>query len=94
MEKKKLASLLAVIGIMFITVGVSYANYSSKWTGRTENTIKSGSVKFHYQEGNRSINLTNSIPLSDANGKTQLEYFDFTITSSTSNEMVVQERKG
>lgn len=87
MEKKKLASLLAVIGIMFITMGVSYANYSSKWTGTTENTIKSGSVKFHYQEGNRSINLTNSIPLSDENGKTQLQYFDFTITSQTSNEM-------
>ena len=52
---KTVALILTVIGTLLITIGTTYSLFSYSKNGKTENTIESGSIRFHYQEGNRSI---------------------------------------
>ena len=84
-NKKMLVSVLGVVGLLFIISGVAYAWFSYAKEGVKENTIKSGSITFHYQEGNRNISLDDAMPMTDAQGKVLPNYFEFDITSSTSD---------
>ena len=91
MEKKRktLISILLVLSIVLITVGTTYAWFSYSKTGNEENTISSGTIKFHYAEGNRNIELVDALPMTDAEGMSQANVFDFTITSETSSTIEV-----
>ena len=98
-SKKTQVTSLAILGILFITAGISYAFFTYSREGLEENTIESGAITFHYQEDSRSISLTNAMPISDEAGIAQENYFDFTITSKTSNTIkipyyVTVKRKG
>lgn len=79
--------ILSIIGIIFIA---TYGLYSNFQKGNTTNLIETGIIAFSYNEGeslSNGISLKNSFPVSDEIGKIQNgehQYFDFTITSSTS----------
>ena len=86
-DKKKILMVLGVVSIVLITIGIGYAFFSYSKNGTTENTISSDSITFLYdevdQQGN-GITLTNALPISDTEGKGQIQDFDFRIVSDTS----------
>lgn len=85
MKRKILLLTLIVLAVVFITAGITYAFYSYSKVGTTQNTISSGTITFHYTEGNRNIALDDALPMSDEEGKIQAKYFDFSIESTTSS---------
>ena len=87
MNKKVLVSVLGILGIIVATFGVTYAFFSYSKTGTTPSTIRSGAIEFKYKEGNRKIELTEVMPMTDAQGKKQSNYFDFEISAKTSRTL-------
>lgn len=88
-NKKRLIALVAVLGIVLITAGVTYAWFSYSRSGTKENSISTGSITFHYTEGNRSITLDDAMPMTDAQGMVQNTYFDFTVESKKSSTVEI-----
>lgn len=84
-RKKVLIAVLGMLGIILTTAGVTVAWFTYSRTGVKENTITSGSITFHYQEGTQGLSLQDAMPMTDTYGKAQDKYFDFTITSKTNN---------
>ena len=78
---------LSIIGMLLIVVGVSYSFFSYAIFGTTESSIASDeSIRFVYEEGtdvNNGISLQDAMPKPDSEGKTQDNYFDFSVTGST-----------
>lgn len=89
MKKKVLVSVLGILGIVATTIGIIYAFFSYSKTGTTLNTIRTGSIEFKYTEGSRVIELTEAMPMSDLQEKNQTNYFEFTITSKSTNTIEV-----
>ena len=86
-KKKVLIAALGILGIVLTTAGVTVAWFTYSRTGTKENTITTGSIKFHYAEGSRTIDVDDMMPMTDAQGKAQDDYFEFTITSDTSRTL-------
>lgn len=91
MSKKRnnIIALLVVLGVILVSAGVSYSIFNYNRSGSTQNSISSGAITFHYEEGNRSISLDNALPMTDSQGKAQTTAFDFTIESSTSQTIEI-----
>ena len=73
-----------VLGIAITTIIGTFAWFSYSRNGVKENTITSGTIKFHYNEDNQGLILNDAMPMTDLEGKRQNTYFDFTITADTS----------
>ena len=86
-RKKILIAVLGMLGIILTTAGVTVAWFTYSRTGVKENTITSGSITFHYQEGTQGLSLQDAMPMTDAQGKAQDDYFEFDITSKTSRTL-------
>ena len=86
-NKKLLIAILGILGIVLTTVGVTVAWFTYSRNGVKENTITVGSIKFHYAEGSRTIEVDDMMPMTDSQGKAQSDYFEFTITSDTSRTL-------
>ena len=80
--KKGMKRYLLVIALV-VFMSFSYAFFSYVKKGTTGNTIKSDKITFHYEERSRGITLSDALPVSDAIGTVQDNYFDFYITSTT-----------
>lgn len=91
MKEKKLfaLSILALISLVLITVGVTYAFFNYAKTGLTENSVKTGSITFIYEEveaQGAGISISDAFPMSDENGKAQVgtgKVFNFKVKSKT-----------
>ena len=86
-EIKKLLIVASIVLLFVITLGVTYAFFTYVKDGTTENTIKSGSITFLYDEINQSgnsIGIEDALPTSDTLGKQQTNYFNFKIVSTAS----------
>ena len=88
MKNKKIViiTIIAVLALVLITLGVTYAFFNYLREGTTENTIDSGSISFVYEEVNKignGIKIEDALPTSDIDGK-QGNYFEFKVSSSTS----------
>ena len=89
-KKQIIITLIAIISLMVITVGVTYAFFNYAKEGTTDNTIKTGSITFLYTEVSgvgKGISLTEAYPVSDSIGKVQVgegKVFDFKVTSNIS----------
>lgn len=87
-KKQVFLTLIAVLSLILITVGVTYAFFNYAKTGTTDNTIKTGSITFLYTEVSgvgKGISLTDAYPISDSIGKVQTgegKVFDFKVTST------------
>ena len=81
--------ILAVISVVVITVGVTYAFFNYAKEGSTENSMTTGTITFLYTEVSgvgRGISISNAFPVSDEVGKAQVgegNVFDFKVTSTT-----------
>ena len=89
-KKQVLLTLVAIISLIVITVGVTYAFFNYAKEGTTDNTIQTGSITFLYTEVSgvgKGISLTEAYPVADSIGKVQVgegKVFDFKVTSNIS----------
>ena len=89
-KKQIIITLIAIISLIVITVGVTYAFFNYAKEGTTDNTIKTGSITFLYTEVSgvgKGISLTDAYPVADSIGKVQTgegKVFDFKVTSNIS----------
>ncbi len=89
-KKQIIITLVAIISLIVITVGVTYAFFNYAKEGTTDNTIQTGSITFLYTEVNgvgKGISLTEAYPVADSIGKVQVgegKVFDFKVTSNIS----------
>ena len=89
-KKQIIITLIAIISLIVITVGVTYAFFNYAKEGTTDNTIQTGSITFLYTEVNgvgKGISLTDAYPIADSIGKVQVgegKVFDFKVTSNIS----------
>ena len=89
-KKQVLLTLIAIISLIVITVGVTYAFFNYAKEGTTDNTIQTGSITFLYTEVSgvgKGISLTEAYPVADSIGKVQVgegKVFDFKVTSNIS----------
>jgi len=94
-NKNLILSLLAVLTVILITGGVTYAFFSYTGTGTTDNVLTTDTITFLYTEvdgvGN-GIKIENAFPISDEKGKVLTktnEYFDFKVTSKTASTIAI-----
>ena len=89
-KKQIIITLVAIISLIVITVGVTYAFFNYAREGTTDNTIQTGSITFLYTEVSgvgKGISLTEAYPVADSIGKVQVgegKIFDFKVTSNIS----------
>lgn len=88
--KRVLVSVLGVALLVVAVVGVSFAFFTYTKQGSTVNTITTGTLVFKYNEPAAGINLTDAVPMSDADGIAQVatgSVFDFTVTSTVKGDI-------
>ena len=86
-SKQVLLSVLGVAILVVAVVGVSFAAFSYSRTGEEVNTITTGTITMNYTDDSNGINLTNAMPMSDADGKKltgENNVFDFTVSATIS----------
>ena len=74
-KKTVIVTLVAIISLIVITVGVTYAFFNYAKIGTTDNTIKTGTITFLYTEVSgvgKGISLTEAYPVTDSIGKVQV----------------------
>ena len=87
-KKQIIITLIAIISLIVITVGVTYAFFNYSRTGTTDNVVKTGGITFLYTEVSgvgKGISLTEAYPVADSIGKVQVgkgKVFDFKVTSN------------
>ena len=87
-KKQIIIILIAIISLIVITVGVTYAFFNYAKEGTTDNVVKTGGITFLYTEVSgvgKGISLTDAYPVADSIGKVQVgegKVFDFKVTSN------------
>ena len=91
-------SIIGLIGLIIVTIGITYAVFTYTKLGTTDNTVTSGTLKFLYTENTgvkTGIKLTNALPISDTQGKAldgDNNVFDFSIeATNTGTETIPYE---
>ena len=90
-SRKVFLSVLGVAILLVAVVGVSFALYSTGATGK-DNSISTGTITMSYTEPSNGINLTNALPISDAEGKSlkgEGNVFTFTVSATASGTVTV-----
>ena len=90
-SRKVLLSVLGVAILVVAVIGVSFALYSTSSTGKV-NSISTGTITMSYTERSNGINLTNALPISDAEGKSlkgEGNVFTFTVSATASGTVTV-----
>ena len=97
-NKILILSIAGLIGLVIITIGITYAVFTYTKLGTTDNTVTSGTLKFLYTENTgvkTGIKLTNALPISDTQGKVldgDNNVFDFSIeATNTGTEAIPYE---
>ena len=97
-KKALVLSVVGLIGLIVITIGITYAIFTYTKLGTTDNTITAGTLKFLYTENTgvkTGIQLTNALPISDTQGKSldgDNNVFDFSIeATNTGTEAIPYE---
>ena len=87
-KKNLVLSIIGLIGLIVVTIGITYAVFTYTKLGTTDNTVTSGTLKFLYTENTgvkTGIQLTNALPISDIQGKAldgDNNVFDFSIEAT------------
>ena len=97
-KKNLVLSIIGLIGLIVVTIGITYAVFTYTKLGTTDNTVTSGTLKFLYTENTgvkTGIKLTNALPISDTQGKAldgDNNVFDFSIeATNTGTEAIPYE---
>lgn len=84
-SKTVLLSFLAIVLLVFVVIGVSFAAFSYSKTGTKVNTITTGIITMSYTEPANAINLVDALPISDSQGMALSgvnNVFDFTVAAT------------
>lgn len=89
-QKKMLLSVLGVAILVVAVIGISFAAYSTVFESNA-NTVTTGTVMVSYTESGNAINVTNALPMTDANGiaQTGTGVFNFTVSTKADNALTV-----
>ena len=97
-KKTLILSIIGLIGLVIVTIGITYAIFTYTKLGTTDNTVTTGTLKFLYTENTgvkTGIKLTNALPISDTQGKAldgDNNVFDFSIeATNTGTEAIPYE---
>ena len=97
-NKPLISSIVGLIGLVIVTIGITYAVFTYTKLGTTDNTVTTGTLKFLYTENTgvkTGIKLTNALPISDTQGKAldgDNNVFDFSIeATNTGTETIPYE---
>ena len=94
-KKTLILSIIGLIGLVIVTIGITYAVFTYTKLGTTDNTITSGTLKFLYTENTgvkTGIKLTNALPISDTQGEAldgDNNVFDFSIEATNTGTEVI-----
>ena len=91
-NRKIIINIVAVIALLCIAVGISFAGGYWSYTSSNDNTLESGSVSLTYLESTSEINLTNALPISDKDGKLLSKKgakFEFAVTTNSDYSQVI-----
>ena len=91
-SKQILLSVLGVAILVVAVVGVSFAAFSYSRTGEKINQITTGTITMSYTDVTNGINISDALPMSDANGKLledENQYFDFTVSATISGTATI-----
>ena len=91
-NRKIIINIVAVIALLCIAVGISFAGGYWSYTSSNDNTLESGSVSLTYLESTSEINLTNALPMSDKDGKLLSKKgakFEFAVTTNSDYSQVI-----
>ena len=91
-QKKALLSALGVAILVVAVVGISFAAYQSSFNSTSANSVSTGTIMVSYTEPTNAINITDAMPLSDANGMSMTgagKTFDFTVSTKVNNALTV-----
>ena len=88
-NKKTIIITSIILGVLILTISLTYAVFSMSKTGQNSNLVV-GDVYMHYANGNKSINLANVMP-SETYDATS--FFEFTIDgkNTTTNKDIWYE---
>lgn len=91
-KKGVVLSVVAVLALIALVFGVTYAIFTYTGAGTKENTFSSGTITFTYAESTNGISITNAHPIADETGKVLAAtgdsgnitqgYFDFTVSAA------------
>ena len=93
-QKRVLLSVLGVAILVVAVIGISFAAYTGTQTSN-ENTINTGTLMVSYQEDDAAINITNALPMKDAdainpaNLTADAESFQFTVSTNANNAISI-----
>ena len=79
-KNKKTLTVIALVLLMLVTVGVTYAAFNYMGAGQTLNTLTTGTVTMTYNEAKNGISITNALPVEDCTGEKSTDTFDFTMS--------------
>ena len=87
MNKKRqtVIAVIGLLGVLAIILGVTYAWFSYAKTGTKDNVITAGKVEFIYTEESPALAIDDMMPMTDAQGRAQTDYFDFKVSAETAN---------
>ena len=84
-SKTVLLSVLAILILVLVVIGVSFAAFNYSKIGEKVNSITTGTITMSYSEDTNGINLTDALPMSDEQGMALAgdnNTFDFTIDAT------------
>jgi len=91
-SKQILLSVLGVAILVVAVVGVSFAAFSYSRTGEKVNQITTGTITMNYSDVTNGINISNAMPMTDANGKSlsdENQYFDFKVSATIAGDATI-----
>lgn len=86
-SKSKVLIITAIIVLIIVVIGVSYAAIFYSKIGDEVNNVSTGTIVMSYTENTNGIYLTNASPMTDEVGRTLTDenlYFDFTVNATMS----------
>ena len=88
-KKNKLSLILMCISLILIIVGIASAFFIANFSGIRNTVLNIDGLEFTYEEESNNLLLENVTVLSDIAGKAQNNYFDFTVSLKSANELDV-----
>lgn len=90
MNRRNIIIIISILAFIVIVGGVSYSYFIyNKDVG--DINLDTGSISINLSNVSGNQTLTNVIPLSDNEGKTTSDYFDFTVTGTVDTERIYYE---
>ena len=82
-KTRKILTIILIIMAIILVIGISYAVWRYNFFGNA-NTMNTSNIKLELLEStDEIINITNALPISDDEGKSQAETFNFAVTTET-----------